>query len=247
MKSPLLLVLAIFSSLLLSNCATMFNSGTQNIVIRGANNEKDVEVEITSSSGSYQSELPTTVSADSSYSGVKIKVLDKCYDPIIHEVNKSVTPSYFANIFNFYGLFIDLATAKLWKYDNSAVIPLRKKENCEKFGIKEPLSKQSADELLARNIHWKIDSTPAGAVVNYRVVSTTNEISSTPNTYLDRAPYEGVKRINIPGLTHENMKDVIISIEVSLPGYYPQKKEIALTSVLQTYEISLHFALTKTQ
>jgi len=110
---------------------------------------------------------------------------------------------------------------------------------------KEPLTVKDARDLLARNIRWKIDSDPQGAVINFMINSTISEVSSTPAKYLARTPYTGVKRIDIKGLTHENMKFVTIVVEISKRGWHTQLKELQLTSVLQDSEVSLYSELTE--
>lgn len=110
---------------------------------------------------------------------------------------------------------------------------------------KEPLSVKDARDLLARNIRWTIDSDPQGAVINFMINSTTSEVSSTPAKYLARTPYTGVKRMDIKGLTHENMKFITIKVEISKRGYHTQIKELQLSSVLQDTEVSLYSELTE--
>lgn len=110
---------------------------------------------------------------------------------------------------------------------------------------RENLSVADSQKFISRNLHWKIHSEPGGAAVNYRVLSHTETVSTTSNIYLDRTPYEGVKRLDIKGLKHGNMKHVVLVIEVSKKGYYSQKKEIAITAAIQQSEISMFFPLVK--
>ena len=63
--------------------------------------------------------------------------------------------------------------------------------------------------------------------------------------YLERTPHEAVKRLDIKGITQKNMKFVSVIIEVSKRGYYPQKREFSVASVIQQREISTYFELEK--
>ncbi|MCL9782955.1 hypothetical protein M9194_16115 [Vibrio sp. S4M6] len=125
-----ILTLGIAASVLtLSGCSTMFNSGSQTIVATAP--DKNVNVDVTTASSTYQTTLPTTiVTAPSSTRDVTIKVDDKCYKNTSVTVNKSVTPSYWANILNGWGFLIDYATGDMWKYDSQVLVPTEKKTDC---------------------------------------------------------------------------------------------------------------------
>lgn len=115
----------------------------------------------------------------------------------------------------------------------------------DRLNTTEVLSAHEAEEYLSRNIHWRIDSDPRGAVINYRVNSSTREVSSTSEIYLERTPYEAVRRFDIKGLTADNMKFVSIILEVSKKGYYTQRKEFQISSAMQQGEIGMLFELEK--
>lgn len=127
----------------------------------------------------------------------------------------------------------------LLKYFNETTV----KTSGEKLNTTEVLTPDEAEKLISRNIHWKVDSDPRGGVINYRINSSSEEVASTGSMYLERTPHEAVKRLDIKGLTQKNMKFVSIVIEVSKRGYYPQKKEFSVASVIQQREISTYFEL----
>ena len=105
----------------------MFNGSSQTLRLEG---ERDVKVLITTPSGSYEDELPATVVAKSSYSGVQVKVIDEKYNSTSQIVDKSIALSFFANIFNgFVGFIIDGATGSFWNYDDVTQITAVKKDN----------------------------------------------------------------------------------------------------------------------
>ncbi|CAH0541966.1 hypothetical protein [Vibrio marisflavi] len=126
-----LIALGIAASVVtLSGCSTMFNSGSQTIVATSP--DKNVNVDVTTASSTYQTTLPTTIVTNpSSTRDVTIKVNDKCYKNTSVTVHKSVTPSYWANILNGWGFLIDYATGDMWKYDNQVLVPTEKKADCD--------------------------------------------------------------------------------------------------------------------
>ena len=115
----------------------------------------------------------------------------------------------------------------------------------DRLNTTEQLSPAEAEKYVSRNIHWKIDSDPRGAIVNYRINSATEEVSSTSSIYLERTPYEAVRRFDIKGLTTENMKHIRVVLEVERKGYFPQRKEMQLSSVIQQGEVGAYFSLEK--
>jgi len=128
MKKFLVLGIAA-SAVTLSGCSTLFNSGSQTIVATSP--DKNVNVDVTTASSTYQTTLPTTIVTDpSSTRDVTIKVNDKCYKDTSVTVHKSVAPSYWANLLNGWGFLIDYATGDMWKYDSQVLVPTEKKTDC---------------------------------------------------------------------------------------------------------------------
>ena len=113
-----------------SSCATMFNSGTQSITATTTSGAK-VPVLVKTPSGSYRTTLPATITAKpSTFREVSITVEDQCFDKQTHDVGKSVAASYWANMFNVWGFFLDPFFGTMWEYDSQVSIPLNKKSEC---------------------------------------------------------------------------------------------------------------------
>ena len=112
----------------------MFNSGSQSISVVGGNGEEGIAIQVTTPDGVYRSKLPATViTTPSTFSPTEIKVVDKCYDEITVRINKSVTPSFYANIFNYcIGCIVDPLTGAMWKMNNHTVVPLTKRDSCRR-------------------------------------------------------------------------------------------------------------------
>jgi len=120
----------------LSACATMFNGGTQTIVVNPTNPEHEPMARITTSEGSVLTQLPATVaSSPSTFTNVEVSIQDKCYEPITVEVGKTIAGSYWANIFNVWayaiGFLVDPLTGYMWNLDSQVTVPTRKKKECE--------------------------------------------------------------------------------------------------------------------
>ena len=116
------------------SCSTMFNNGSQTVSVVGADGEEGVRVEIRTPNGVYRSRLPATVvTAPSTFNSTEIKVTDKCYEDTLVEINQTIDPSFYANVFNYgVGFFIDPLTGAMWKLNHHTVVPLTKRENCRR-------------------------------------------------------------------------------------------------------------------
>jgi len=91
----------LFSALLFTqSCSTIFNGGSQS-VIAGASGDKDnIAINVRTPRGSYRSKLPTTVvTTPSSFKDTTVTVNEKCYERTEMIVGKSVTPSFWEQLF----------------------------------------------------------------------------------------------------------------------------------------------------
>lgn len=94
-------------------------------------------------------------------------------------------------------------------------------------------------------IRWDVQSRPQGADIFWRVVSTTPEVKSTNNKYLQTTPYEATKALDIRGLTYQTSGNVRVILRCEKEGYLPQEKEYDVRMVLDQEEISAFFRLVK--
>ena len=94
-------------------------------------------------------------------------------------------------------------------------------------------------------IRWFIASTPAGADVSWRVISSTPDVKNTNSSYVGTTPYETTESFDIRGLKFENSGNVQIEVECEKPGYLPQKKRFNLRQAIEQKEISAKFNLIK--
>ncbi len=94
-------------------------------------------------------------------------------------------------------------------------------------------------------IRWFVDSTPKGADVSIRVVSSTSEVKNTNSNYVGSTPYETTETFDIKGLTFNNSGDVQIEVTCEKAGYVAQKKRFNLRQAIEQKEISTKFNLVK--
>lgn len=94
-------------------------------------------------------------------------------------------------------------------------------------------------------IRWYIDSSPKGADVSTRVVSSTSDVKNTNQNYVGSTPYETTEAFDIKGLTFNNSGDVQIEVTCEKAGYITQKKRFNLRQAIEQKEISTKFNLVK--
>lgn len=94
-------------------------------------------------------------------------------------------------------------------------------------------------------IRWFVDSTPKGADVYTRVVSSTPDVKNTNQTYVGTTPYETTETFDIKGLTFNNSGNVQIEIVCEKAGYVTQKKRFNLRQAIEQKEIATKFNLIK--
>ena len=94
-------------------------------------------------------------------------------------------------------------------------------------------------------IRWYVDSSPKGADVSLRVVSSTSDVKNTNQNYVGSTPYETTESFDIKGLTFNNSGDVQIEITCEKAGYITQKKRFNVRQAIEQKEISTKFNLIK--
>lgn len=107
------------------------------------------------------------------------------------------------------------------------------------------VSGQGNTALESTVIRWYVDSTPKGADVYWRVVSSTPDVKNTNQNFLGSTPYESTETFDIKGLTYNNSGNVQIEISCEKAGYITQKKRFNLRQVIDQKEISTKINLIK--
>ena len=94
-------------------------------------------------------------------------------------------------------------------------------------------------------INWYVESTPRGADVSMRVISSTPDVKNTNTKFLGSTPYEATESFDIKGLSYNNSGNVQIEVICEKAGYVTQKKRFNLKSVIDQKEVSTKFNLVK--
>lgn len=94
-------------------------------------------------------------------------------------------------------------------------------------------------------IRWYITSTPQGADVSWRVVSSTPDVSNTNSCFVGSTPYETTESFDIKGMTYNNSGNIQIEVSCEKSGYITQRKRFNLRQAIDQKEISAKFNLIK--
>ncbi|MBO5686559.1 MAG: hypothetical protein J6R73_08255 [Alistipes sp.] len=120
-----------------------------------------------------------------------------------------------------------------------------KKATSPKMEKNKAVSGEGNTALESTVINWYIDSTPRGADVSWRVISSTSQVQNTNSRYLGTTPFESTETFDIKGLTYNNSGNVQIIITCEKAGYLPQQRRINLRQAIDQKEISLKINLVK--
>lgn len=94
-------------------------------------------------------------------------------------------------------------------------------------------------------IRWYVISSPPGADVSWRVVSSTPDVKNTNSNYVGTTPYETTESFDIKGMKYNNSGNIQIEITCEKAGYLPQRKRFNLRQAIDQKEISAKFNLVK--
>lgn len=94
-------------------------------------------------------------------------------------------------------------------------------------------------------IRWNILSSPQGADVSWRVISSTPDVANTNSNFVGTTPYESTESFDIKGLTYNNSGNVQIEVSCERSGYLTQRKRFNLRQAIDQKEISAKFNLIK--
>ncbi len=94
-------------------------------------------------------------------------------------------------------------------------------------------------------IRWFVASSPAGADVQWRVVSSTPDVKNTNQNFLGSTPYESTESFDIMGLIYNNSGNVQIEVSCEKAGYVTQRKRFNVRQAIDQKEISTKFNLVK--
>ena len=120
-----------------------------------------------------------------------------------------------------------------------------KKASSPKLEANKQVAGDGNTALESTVIRWYLDSSPKGADVSMRVVSSTPEVKNTNQNYVGTTPYETTEVFDVKGLTYNNSGNVQIEVTCEKAGYITQKKRFNLRQAIDQKEISTKFNLIK--
>lgn len=120
-----------------------------------------------------------------------------------------------------------------------------KKASSPKLEKNKQVTGEGNTALESTVINWMIDSSPRGADISWRVLSSTPQVQNTNSRYLGATPYESTETFDIKGLTYNNSGNVQIVITVEKAGYMSQTRRFNLRQAIDQKEISLKLNLVK--
>jgi hypothetical protein len=129
--------LVIFLALVLTSCATIFSSKTQNISLIPTNSSEPVEVEVSNGKIMQNTKIPSTIFVPRANQNLIIKVKESsCYktSSSVHEsrLNFVTLLNIFGGWFSTSSTTTDSATGALWSYDDNIMVNTQKKDDCKK-------------------------------------------------------------------------------------------------------------------
>lgn len=151
-----------------------------------------------------------------------------------------------ANDFNLANIVLNRAYANaLDDIDWDRIAFFLKKQSSPKLEANKQVAGDGNTALESTVIRWYLDSTPKGADVSMRIVSSTPEVKNTNQNYVGTTPYETTETFDVKGLTYNNSGNVQIEITCEKAGYITQKKRFNLRQAIDQKEISTKFNLIK--
>lgn len=147
-----------------------------------------------------------------------------------------------------YGIAVPLSEAYFKALDGidwSRIAPKLKIAKSARQEKNKMVTGKGDTALESTVIRWYITSTPQGADVTWRVVSSTPDVKNTNGNYVGNTPYESTESFDIQGLTYNNSGNVQIEVTCEKHGYISQKKRFNLRQVIDQKEISAKFNLVK--
>lgn len=120
-----------------------------------------------------------------------------------------------------------------------------KKASSPKLEANKQVAGDGNTALESTVIRWYLDSSPKGADVSMRIVSSTPEVKNTNQNYVGTTPYETTETFDVKGLTYNNSGNVQIEVTCEKAGYVTQKKRFNLRQAIDQKEISTKFNLIK--
>lgn len=138
--------------LLMTGCSTIINNRSQTIDIYTTKNQTTTAEVHAPKQAPYTLTVPNKIhSRPSSFDAFTVKVTDPCFKPYSININKSIHPSYWANVFTYFvGFPLDYVSGYMWEYDKSTTLALYPSDDSSDICSKKIAALTS--ELIAPNL-----------------------------------------------------------------------------------------------
>jgi len=125
-------VIAVTVSLLLGGCSTIMNGTDQVVTVDNCYNEREKE-RVYTPHADYIDRMPTRVHISSGVSSgdYLLQVANQCSGQKVIKIPKNLRSSYWLNMFNVVGFFVDYTTGAMWEYPEKFHMPIVFGENCQ--------------------------------------------------------------------------------------------------------------------
>jgi len=126
------LVLLAFT-LFISGCSTIINGSNQTISVSNSYSEK-AGIKVYTPYSDYRDTMPAKIyiAGGVQVGSYRLEVEDKCLYNEAVSIPKSLRSSYWLNIFNVVGFFVDYSSGAMWEYPARVNMPISYKPNCNK-------------------------------------------------------------------------------------------------------------------
>lgn len=118
-------------AVMLSGCSTLINGTDHVVIIDNYYNEKE-RIKLNTPYSSHVDTMPAMlyISGGVQSGGYSIRLESECYNQQSLSINKTLRGSYWLNLFNVVGFFVDYATGAMWEYPAKVHMPMSKNETC---------------------------------------------------------------------------------------------------------------------
>ncbi len=256
MKSYFTAIIILVATLALSSCATILTGPKSKVTINSnlsAADKLSIDKK-TYSNVTFPYKAKIKNGGKTSY----ISARTEGYEPVSEAVDKVRNGQLYLNILfgGIPGMIVDGITGSAKKVSkNSFYLNFRKEHTASESNQTtiinnytteaKPVEGTGNTALESTIIRWYVVSAPAGADVQWRVVSSTPDVKNTNQSFLGSTPYESTGSFDIMGLTYNNSGNVQIEISCEKIGYITQRKRFNIRQAIDQKEISTKFNLIK--
>jgi len=125
------LILGLYCCISLVGCSTMMNGVNKEVKVVNSD-MAGLSVIIEYDGVKTSEEIPSTFTLfpDKERQSISIAISDGCYEEKTHKIQSQLAISYWLNVLNIIGFFVDYATGAMWQLPEYVILPVNRLENC---------------------------------------------------------------------------------------------------------------------